>query len=56
MHIRICLFCWDLESGPKHRGSFSDNMACAKEDQQFGGDLNVVSHKIEAHILQNTKK
>ena len=56
MHIKICLFRWDLDSGPKHRGSFSDNMACTKEDQQLGGDLNVAPHKIGAYILQNTKK
>ena len=31
-------------------------MACAKGDQPFGGDLHAFLDKIEAIILQNTKK
>ena len=31
-------------------------MACTKGDQPFGGDLHAFLGKIEAIILQNTKK
>ena len=32
------------------------NMACAKGDQPVGVDLHAVLDRIEADILQNTKK
>lgn len=31
-------------------------MTCAKRDEPLGSDLHAVIHKIEADILQNTKK
>ena len=43
-------------SSAKHRGSVQDNMARVKKDQPFGGDLHAFLDKIEADILQNTKK
>ena len=43
-------------SSAKHRGPVQDNIACVKKDQPFGGDLHVFLDKLEADILQNTKK
>ena len=45
----------EFASGPKQRGSFEDNIACAKGDQPPEGDLHAVLVKTEVDILQNTK-
>ena len=50
------MLCSNLASSPNHWGSISDNMACPKGDQPLGGYLHAVLDKIEADILQNTKK
>ena len=56
VHIKVCVLCWNLASGPKHRGSLQDNMLSTKKDQPLGGDLHAVLDEIEADILQNIKK
>ena len=56
VHIKICMLYWNLTSGPKHRGSFYDNIPCAKGDQPLGGDLHSVLDKIEPDVLQIRKK
>ena len=57
-HLEIFMLCWNLVNGPKHRGSFLDNMACTKGNQllEGEGDLHAILHKIEANILQITKE
>ena len=56
VHIEICMLRWNLANGPKHRGSFLDNIACTKENQLLEGDLHAILDKIEANILQITKE
>ena len=56
VHIEICMLCWNLVNGPKYRGSFLDNMSCTKGNQLLEGDLHAIMDKIEADILQITKR
>ena len=43
-------------SGPKHRVSLLKNMTFTKGNQLFVGDFHLVLDKINADILQFTKK
>ena len=43
-------------NGPRHRGSLFKNMACTERDQLLGGDFYAIMDKIEADMLQMTKK
>ena len=56
VHIGVYMLCWNLVNGPKHRGSFLDNMVCTKRNQLFEGNLHAILDKIEADILQITKE
>ena len=56
VHTEICMLCWNLVSGPKHRGSFLDNMACSKGNQLLESDMHAILDKTEADILQITKE
>ena len=47
---------WNLVNGPKHWGSFYDNMAYTKGNQLLKGDLHAIPDTIEADILQITKE
>ena len=41
---------------PKHQVSFFKNMGCPVENQLLGGGFYAVLDKMDADILQNTKK
>ena len=55
VYIKVCMVCWNVASGPKHRGLLQD-MLSAKKDQPLEGDLHAVLNEIEADILQKYKK
>ena len=50
------MLCWNLVNGPKHRGSFLENMARTKVNQLLEGDLHAIVEKLETDILQITKE
>ena len=50
------MLSWNLVNGPKHWGSFLDNMVCTNGNQLLEGDLHAILDKIDADILQITKE
>ena len=56
VYIEIPLLSGNLPNGPKHRGSILKNMASSEGDQLLEGAFHAIIGKIEAGILQITKK
>ena len=56
VYIEIILVSWNLPNGSKHQGWILRNMAISEGDKLLAGAFHVVTDKIEADILQITKK
>ena len=56
VYIQISLVSWNLPNGPKQQGSILRNMSSSEADQLLAGAFHAIMNKIEADILQITKK
>ena len=56
VHIKICMLCWNLANGPRHRERFFKNLTCIKGNQLCRSDFHAILNNIKAHRLQTIKK
>ena len=52
----ISILCWNLPSGPKHRGSLPKNMAFPEGNKLFVGDLRANLDETNADMIQFIKR
>ena len=52
----IFMLCWNLPSGPRHRGSLQKNIAFPEESKLSAGDFRANLDETNADMVQFTKR